>query len=993
MKKTILLIVLAALCPFLKLTAQNNTHPRTIVVNGKVVDEQGNPLPGATVKLKLTNNGVITDKEGKFTISHIPAIGTLTISFIGYQTANVNYDNNQNEFSTIQLKADANSLNEVQVIGYGTTTKRLNTGSVSIITTGTIEQQPITNVLEALSGQAPGVFVQTNNGLPGGDISVTIRGKGSLTAGTNPLYIVDGVPYPSTSLVYNSALGLGINGSINPLNSLNPGDIESISILKDADATAIYGSRGANGVILITTKKGKSGKVRTTLNISHGTSQVANLPDLLNLKDYLQIRREAFKNDGLVPSSDPTSPSYAPDLTVWDTTKSTNWAKYMLGKTASFNDVQASVSGGDDQNSFIISSNYRTASSVLPGDNRYQRGGMHMSVQHVSPDKKFNISMSASYTQDNNLLANPVTNISYDILLPPDFPIYNPNGSLNWAYGANPIADFQNYSKIETDNIVVNATLGYTLLPGLQIKTNIGLNNRNMKQDMVYPASAQNPAYNPSSYTYFGNNDNKSFIVEPQLTYDLKVKRSSLNILLGGTWQKTESSLQNIYATNFNSESLLENLSSASTIIPSNSNLEYKYASIFGRVTYNWDSKYLLNASIRRDGSSRFGPGDQYGNFGAIGAGWIFSSEKWLKDIPWLSYGKLRGSYGITGNDQINDYQYLSTYQSSNYTYQNHTGLTPYTVANADFHWESNKKLEVGLELGFIADRLLITVDRYQSRSGNQLVNYSTPYITGFSNYEANLPAVIQNTGWEFEINSKNIHQNNFSWTTTFNLTTSKNILESFPGLATSGYSNYYVIGESTLRAYGFKYLGADPKTGASLYQLKTGGSSSNPSFDNYYQTMGNLNPSLYGGLGNTFTYKNISLQIFFQYARQYMAGGLVSPGAFSNDFAFVTNRWQNPGDITQIPKPSTYSDFYYTLSSANFFNASYIRLKNVSLSYNVPKAWSQKIGIDQLRLYAQGENLLTWWNKNVGLYDPESGASTNVPPLRTITMGIQITF
>ncbi|MDN3584562.1 SusC/RagA family TonB-linked outer membrane protein [Mucilaginibacter flavus] len=996
MKKKILYSVLALLCPIFVVTAQTPTAGYSSIINGIVVDELEKPLPMATIKIHSSNTVSLTGVDGKFILNIAEnTTDTLIVSFIGYQTTKLPINGTIPLPLTIHLKAETGSLNEVQIIGYGTTTKRLNTGSVSTITSKDIEQQPVTNVLSALSGKAPGVYVQTNNGLPGGDIAIQIRGPGSLTAGTNPLYIIDGVPYLSSSLVANSALGSGINGAISPLNSINPGDIESISILKDADATAIYGSRGANGVVLITTKKGANGKIKTDFNLYEGVAKVANFPKLLNLTDYLAIRKEAFINDGLIPSSNPLSPSYAPDLTIWDTQKSTDWAKYILGGTGHITNVQTSISGGDAQSNFDIGANYRTESSVLPGTNQYQRGGVHMSLQHTSQDGKFNISMSTSYTQDNNNLVNPAIALSSDILLPPDFPIYNPDGTLNFLNGNNPLASVKNTSHIETENIITNALIGYKILPGLQIKLSTGLNNLSMKQVMVNPKAAVDPQYQPVSYTIFGSNSNKSFLLEPQLVYNLQMNKSKFDLLFGGTWQETQTKSETIFATNFNSESLLENLASAATLHPSNADIDYKYVSVFGRITYNFDDRYIINASVRRDGSSRFGPGNQFGNFGAVGIGWLFSNEHFIKNnLNWLSYGKLRGSFGITGNDQISDYQYLSTYQSSNNVYQNVNGLAPTKIANANFRWESNKKLDAGLEIGLLKDRILLTTDYFENRSGNQLVNYALPYLTGFNSYEANIPAVIKNTGWEIQLLTKNIVGQHFRWSTNFNITTTKNRLVNFPGLANSGYANIYIVGESISRAYGFKYAGADPQTGVSLYQLTGGGTSSNPSFDNFYKTIGDNNPSLYGGISNAFTYKNFQLDFSGQFAKHSLAGGILPPGSLSNDFALALSRWQAAGNVTNVPKATTsFNDFYYTLSSANFFKANYFRLKNVSLSYTFPTDWLKNNKLTALRIYAQAENLLTIWDRNAALYDPESGASANVQPMRTITLGIQITL
>ena len=995
MKKMMLFSVAALFCLFFKVKAQIAAENYKYKVTGVITDEQNKPLGGATIKIKGSSEVIIANNSGQFLINSKSLPLTLVISFISFNTVEIYVDEKHQRDLVVRLNPFSGPLNEVQVIGYGTTTKRLNTGSISTISSKEIEEQPVTNVLSALSGKAAGVYIQTNNGLPGGDIAVQIRGTGSLTAGTNPLYIIDGVPYLSSSLVANSALGSGINGAISPLNSINPNDIESISILKDGDATAIYGSRGANGVVLITTKKGNKGKIKTDINIYNGVSKVANQPKLLSLNDYLTIRREAFKNDGLTPSPDPTSAAYAPDLTIWDTNQSTNWAKYILGGTGYLTNVQTSISGGDDITSFNIGGNLRTESTVLPGENRYNRGGVHMALQHTSLSKKFNVTMTTSFTQDNNTLVNPAVALSSDLLLPPNFPVYSSNGSFNFLNNINPYASILNTSQIGTENIVTNAVFSYKILPGFQIKLSGGLNNLTMKQVMVNPKSAQDPQYQPVSYTIFGNNSNKSFLLEPQLTYDYLKGRSKLNVLLGGTWQKTTTDGETIYATNFNSESLLENLTSASTLYPSNSNIDYKYVSVFGRVTYNYANRYILNASLRRDGSSRFGPGNRFGNFGAVGFGWLFTNERLVKEnASWLSYGKIRGSYGITGNDQISDYQYLSTYQSSNNVYQNITGLTPTKIANADFRWETNKKFDMGLELGFFKDRILIIADHYRNTSGNQLINYTLPYITGFNSYTANIPATIKNTGWEFQLTTKNLTGSKLSWSTNINLTVAKNVLQSFPGLASSSYANIYVLGQSITRAYGFKNTGADPQTGVSLYQLTNGGTSSNPPFSNFYQTIGDNNPRFYGGVGNSFGFNNFRLDIVGQFAKHSLPGGLIAPGSLSNDFQIVLNRWQSPGNVTNVPKSTTSTnDYYYQSSSANFFNATYFRLKNVSLSYTLPSDWIKNKKIDNLRVYTQGENLLTFWNSNTALYDPETGASANVQPMRTITIGLQLTL
>jgi TonB-linked SusC/RagA family outer membrane protein len=996
MKKTILFIVLATLCPFLKLSAQNNPQPPTSNIIGKVTDEQGQPLPGATIKLKGTNIIVITDQSGTFKMAPVPTTGLLVISFVGYQTAEINFNNDNRNPLAITLKADDNSLNEVQVIGYGTTTKRLNTGSVSSVSSADLEKQPVTNVLSALSGRAAGVFVQTSNGLPGGGINIQIRGKGSIAAGTDPLYIIDGVPFSSSILATNNTLAAStINGAVSPLNTLNPDDIESISILKDADATAIYGSRGANGVVLITTKRGKSGKTSVNFNIANGISQVANLPRLLNSDQYLQIRREAYKNDGVTPSSDPNDPNYAPDLMVWDTTKSTDWRKYLLGRTGHVTDVQGTISGGNQNTNFVVGGNFHSETTVLPGDNLYQRRGIHTGLQHTSENHKFYIQFSTSYTSDKNQLSNITSNFTGDLLLPPDFPLYDATRQYNYYLGWNPLADLSAISKTNTDNIIINSLAKYSIAKGLDLKASVGYNKIGINQVMTYPTNSQYQG--STNFTNFGNNTNENIIVEPQIEYQKGFGKSVIDLLVGGTYQSSVKKSEFTQASNFSSDLLLNNIGSATTFSISNYNIDYKYVSIFARANYNFDEKYILNVSVRRDGSSRFGPGNQFGNFGAIGAAWIFSSEDWFKqNFSFISYGKFSSSYGLTGNDQITNYQYLSTYGSSGYTYQGVAGIQPSRIANANFHWETTRKLEFAVELGFLKDKILLNVDRYRNRTDDQLVTYAIPYLTGFNTYQANLPATVQNSGWEFEVNTKNFHNSAFSWTTTFNLTIPKNELLRFQNLSTSSYANTLVIGESITRLYGYKFTGLDP-TGIPLFQTQSNGVSSSPSSatDQFF-TLGKGYPDLYGGIGNTFTYHKWELDIFGQFVRQFGMGGLTyTPGILTNNFAIINDRWQNPGDQTNIPKSSNSYAYYsaYSLSSANFFNTSYFRIKNISLSYTFPTEWLKKNKIQQLRIYLQGQNLFTFWNKNVPIYDPEAGAGTNIPPMKTLIAGIQITL
>lgn len=989
-------MVLATLCLFLKLPAQEISPQFSQTLTGKVTAEQGKALPGATVLLQGSKTTAITAADGTFKLQTTARSGTLVVTFMGFQKATITFEPTSTSPLSIPLKPDLSALNEVQVIGYGTTSKRLNTGNVATLKSSAIENQPVTNLLSAISGRAAGVLVQTSNGLPGGGTSIQIRGKGSITAGTDPLYIVDGVPFPSSVIPANSPLGGGaINGPVSPLNSLNPADIDNISILKDADATAIYGSRGANGVILITTKKGKSGKTSVNLTLSSGIPRVTQLPILLNNQQYLQIRREAYKNDELTPSADPNSDYYAPDLMVWDTTKSTDWAKHILGKIGHFTDFQGSVTGGTASTNFAISGNFHNESTVLPGDNLYRRGGIRSVIQHTAENNKFFLQLSTNYNADNNRLTNITTTFNGDLLLPPDFPLLNPDGSYNYYIGGNPLADINERAKTGTQNLEISGLLRYTLAKGLDLKASAGYNRLNILQTMTYPTNSKYEG--SANYADFGNNTNENIIVEPQLTYTRRLGQHDINLLAGGTYQHTTKQSDFTEARNFTSDLLLENISSATEFTHINSLIDYKYVSLFGRINYVYNDKYILNATIRRDGSSRFGPGREFGTFGSLGAAWLFGEEAWIKrHLGFLSYGKIRGSYGTTGNDQISDYQYLSTYGSSGYIYQGVAGIGPTKIANADFHWETTRKLEIAIELGFLKNRVLLNISRYDNRTKDQLVDYAVPYLTGFSSYQANLPAVVMNSGWEFEVNTKNITHADFTWTTTFNVTVPKNRLLSFQDLATSSYSKTLVIGQPITRIYGYSFAGLTPD-GSPQYQSVSKGIVSKPSAatDQFF-TIGNGYPVYFGGIGNNFNYRNWSLDVFGQFARQYTMGGLANtPGQIINNYSYLAGRWRQPGDQTNIPKASTSFAYNaaYKASSANYFNTSYFRIKNIALAYAFHPDWLKRNKLRALRIFVQGQNLLTFWNKNVPVYDPESGGRGNIPPMKTIVTGLQITL
>jgi len=980
MKRNILCFFVALVAIIYSAAAQT---PPGQGLSGKITGEDGRPLPGATIRVENTNIAVSSDVDGDFTLFNIPEKGVIIASFLGYKSAIVPYNKSDGQHLSIKLKSNAGTLDEVVIIGYGETSRRFNTGSVSSISAEDIEKQPVTNPLAALQGQAAGVFVQTQNGLPGGNITIQIHGQGSISSGTDPLYIVDGVPFLSSPL-YGTGEANGANGPISPLGILNPSDIASISILKDADETAIYGSRGANGVVLITTKKGVSGKDNLIVDYNQGFNKVSRLNAYLNLQQYLQLREQAFKNDGVTPTSD-----VAPDLLLWDTTKSTNWQKYFYGGTANVTNLQASLTGGDPNTRYLASFNYHDEGSILPGGEDYKKGGGYINIDHTSTNKKFNTVLSVSYNRDDNHTLYSLTNNAGT--LPPDFPVYNPDGSYNWSIDNNPVASLGQKQNSQTGNINFNDLLKYTIINGFDAKISFGYNNYTLAQVATLPASAQDANYSPIDVAYFANSSSESYIIEPQLAYNKHIQDGVIALLLGGTYQYRENESSDIEGDGVSNPDLLGNLGAANSITnKSNSYSQYKYESLFGRVNYRWREKYILDLNLRRDGSSRFGPGRQFGTFYALGGAWLFSEENFIKDnLHWLSFGKLRSSYGLTGNDQISDYQYLASYGSG----QNYDGistLTPTRLANPYYGWETTKKLELAMELGFLKDRILFTGSWYRDISSNQLIAYSIPYITGFSSYQANFPAVVQNTGWEFELHTQPIKGNSFNWQVNFNLTIPSNKLVSFPGIASTSYANTLVVGQDLSVVKGFDFTGVNPQTG--LAEFKDLNHDGVISFPADVVVLGKTSPDFFGGLGNTFSFKRLQFDIFLEFVKRDYAGYPPALGtSAANDPAFVLNRWEAPGDITSIPRATidqnNLADYYTSVLT----NASYIRCKNLSLSYALNPDMLHNWKIAQLKVFIEGENLFVIANKD--LFDPEIGDTGGIPPLKTLTAGLKLTF
>ena len=628
----------------------------------------------------------------------------------------------------------------MQVIAYGTTTQRISTGDVTTVTAKEIEKQPVGNPLLALEGTVPGLFIVQNTGVAGGGITVRIQGQNSLTMGNDPLFVVDGVPFTSQLLTNISGpLGiLGSNGSTNgntqygggsPFSFINPADIESISVLKDADATAIYGSRAANGAILITTKKGSVGKTKVDFNLQQGVGKISRMLSVLNTKQYLNMRNEALQNDGLSPN-----PNTDYDLTFWDTTRNTNWQKVLLGGTAQYTDAQASVSGGTTNTTFLVGGGYHRETSVFPGHLSDQKGFAHFNINNTSANQRFKLTLSGFYTlDDNHLISQDLTTTA--INLSPDAPaLYNTNGTLNWqvlpngnSSWFNPLSYLNQTYDTRTSTLNSNLLISYKVVSDLEAKVSLGYNDIHTNEVAASPLSFYAPEtqIDNARYAQFQNGDLYTWNIEPQITYRHILGGSVIDLLAGATFLETNGNYQRFVATGFNSDLSLGNINAASNVFTFAPNpiSVYKYTAGYGRLSYNLKERYIIDINMRRDGSSRFGSDNMFHNFGSIAGAWLFSRESFIKEnFPVLSFGKFRLSYGTTGNDQIGDYQFLSLFNPyyAPTAYQGILGYQPTGLANPNLQWELTKKLGGGLDIGLLKDDILINASYFFNRYTNQ---------------------------------------------------------------------------------------------------------------------------------------------------------------------------------------------------------------------------------------------------------------------------------
>jgi TonB-dependent starch-binding outer membrane protein SusC len=1006
MKKFIVLL-LGVFAILSHLQAQNR------VITGRVTDDKGAPLANVSINVKGTSIGTLTNENGNYTIS-VPATARILVySYVDMEAKEVSIGN-QSTINTTMASAEK-ALEEVVVTGYQTVRKRDVTAAISRISAADIENLPMPNFAQAMQGRAAGVIVAAANGVPGGSLSVIIRGVGSISAGTTPLYVVDGIQL-------NTGTG-SINTQNNPLNFLNPDDIESIEILKDAAAASIYGARAGNGVVLVTTKKGRQGKTRFTFNSYLGQSSPLRILPVLSTQDWYKVRYEALANAN--PRSTPTAirnsvlgnlglPTTTTDSKL-DSLPNYDWQEASFGK-GTISNMELSMNGGSQNMTYYLSGSYSKQSAFIqPTD--FQRGALLSKVNFRLSDKftlenqlsLSTVAQNAPYSIGNLGFGNPA--YASGMILPIN-PVRNPDGSLFGLPGSgqNMVGTF-NHNVVavgelvkyftRTNQFIGSAALSYTPVQDLTFKTFVGIDYR-LTQDHRYQDPRVNDAFAVGGRLSSQSDWNTNFITNTTANFRRTFNdKHTFSSLLGVEFRRDNNQWFQGDGLGFASYEL-QYLSAAATA----SNVSGQWTqdatfSQFGKLGYTFNNKYIFNYTIRRDGSSRFGTNNQWATFQSAQVAWNLKEESFLRNVDPITDLKIRYSFGQAGNDQIGNVRFRQLYGASR-IYGNQGGLNPTQLGNPDLKWETREESNLGLDLTMFRNRLSLTVEAYSRINKDLLLTRSLYSTTGYGSILQNLGS-MQNRGLEFLLSVTPL-EGALKWTSTFNISFQENKVKSlYDGLTQLPGNAAIQVGQALGAFFTTPWAGVNPATGRSMWYDINDNITYNPvAADRRF--MGNIYPSQFGGWNNTLSYGGFSLDAFFQYEYgrvradgQYtqmmrMGGATVNTLQWGFD-----NRWQKPGDVVPVPRPfnglSDFNSVGWGSGSRYLFKTDYVRLKQVTLAYDLPANVTRRMSLNGARFYVQGINLWTYteWNG----YDPEfTGDNFGIiPQSKNITVGLQVKF
>ncbi|WP_282037518.1 SusC/RagA family TonB-linked outer membrane protein [Saccharicrinis aurantiacus] len=971
------------LCTVLGLIVSSSVAAQQSKLSGAVSDTNGNPIPGVSIQVKGSMLGTITDMDGKYALSvEGNTQSVIVYSFIGMQSQEVVWTN-QTTIDVVLLD-EVHGLNEVLVVGYGTQEKKDITGAVALVGAEELESRPNTQLGSLIQGRAAGVRVASSSGKPSQGLSIRVRGTNSVTAGSEPLYVIDGIPTSDT-------------------RSINPADVETITVLKDASSAAIYGSQGANGVVLITTKKGTTGKPTVTFDAYTGFSEVWNTLHVLNGEQYRDLMTEMGQS------------------TDWNKyNKNTDWQNEIFQRGASQN-YQLSMSGKSDQTSYYVSGGWVQQKGAVRSS-EMDRANFKINLDQEVNDW-LSVGTRIAYTKYRDVDVNDNNAVNQGGVLtgalntPSVIGIYNEDGTFtsnpfqNWE---NPVASTDGSEReYNSERFLGNMYVKIQFLKDFNFKSNFGVDNSNGVYD--YFLDPYRTSYGRAKTGIGTNNTDRSsyWMTENILSFNKKIGNHNIEALAGNVIQKYL--WENAYITteNFSSDGITTTNGGSIISSAGNTKAEKSNVSYLSRLNYGFADKYLITANFRADASSVFGEDNRWGYFPSFSTGWRISQESFMQDISFLNDLKIRAGWGIVGNDQIRNYAHYGTVGSNNYPIGGSLmpGTYPQTMDNKSLKWEESEQTNIGLDINVFNGRIQFVADAYLRKTRDLLLDAPLPTSTGYTSALQNI-GNLENKGLEFSLNTTNIDKE-IKWTSGFNISFNRNevtnlVVKSLPmgNVAGRGEAILLEEGQPLGTLYGYVWGGVDPETGNAYYLDSNGESTFNPTADDR-TVIGNANPDFFYGFSNTLSYKGIGLNIFFEGAHgndmlnatRIDSEGMIDP---KNQLATVNNRWREPGDVTDIPRASWANTDNSRISTRFIEDASYLRLKTVSLSYDLPQSLLSKINLSNVRIYATGENLLTFTNYSG--FDPEvnafGGSNTmqgidygTYPQTRNYIFGLNVTF
>ena len=982
------------------------------VITGKIVNSSdGSPVAGASVSVKGTNRAISADNSGNFSLSVSSSTTAITISSVGFLQQDVPIINSDN--AVYSLVPQASVQEDVVVIGYGTRNKTNITGSVVKVDAAQIRDMPFASPDQLLQGKASGVQISSMSGTPGGGVTVRVRGTSSFSPGSpasQPLYIIDGVFLNTTPL---GPAGYGVEQQVsNPLADINPADIQSMEILKDANSTAIFGSRGANGVIIITTKRGAKGNAKVSLNTYYAAAKAAKLPKVVNGPETGELLNEIWINDGKDPASVPyPNPSSLPTYDRLDE----------LFQTAPSANVDVNVSGGNEKTSYYLGGSYYDQEGILKPQT-FNRASFRLNLDNYIT-KRFKISTSNTISRtfrevvpNDNSTAGLLTAVGNSVI----YPDYNPDGTYyRGPVGNNAIALAKENDQTSTGIRYIGNIYGeWEVIPGMYFRSSWSIdfndaNNRAFNSSVLNGPGSLADAYEQS-------NRQSTWINEQTLRYSLDLSNDQkFNFLIGNTVQKTTSKFFGVSANNFPNDDL-RNISSASQSTGWNGDKTVNsLSSFFGRVDYALNNKYIFDINMRADASSKFGTQNQWGFFPSAGVAWRIINEGFMKGQSAFSDLKLKASYGLTGSQEtINEYASRGLW-SGNDNYLSQPGTMPSQIANPDLKWEQTTQFNIGIEFGVFNNRLTGEINYYDKFTKGVLLDKPVPMSTGFGTIAYN-GGDISNKGIELSLNAGIIRTKDITWDANFNLAHNKNRIEKLDAPYFEPFSRKFILFQQGSPVNGFwlwQQERVDPETGNAVY---TDVDKNGVIDDNDRMILGSNQPNLLGGLASSFRYKNFDLSFAFNFewgqelvnwSTFFMVHGGARINAATGEatYGFYTkqlDRWQKPGDVTDIPKVGGTADErannYGRFTSRAMEDGSYTRLRNLTIGYTIPSTATSRVGINSVRVYVMASNL--WTITNYSGLDPEINAGGGkgtvggvemftVPQPRTIQGGLSVTF